>query len=150
MAGISTLNFMVKFGHCDVAGIAYFPRIFDWFHQGMENWVEHELGVPYAAFIQKKKCGLPAVKTEAEFVGPCVLGDHLQIQTSVSRLGTCSLDLRYRIIEPITQSLRVTGRTTVVMVDLDSISDNYMSPIPIPQEMRERIVQFGIEPTSSS
>ncbi|MCO4743825.1 MAG: acyl-CoA thioesterase [Proteobacteria bacterium] len=131
----------VRFGDCDPAGIAYFPRIYDWFHQAMETWFAEHLGTPYDVAIREWKLGFPAVKSEAEFKVPCALGDSLRIELTVPRLGTRSLDLAYRI-HGEDGVLRATGQTTVVIVDLDPQSATHLRSIDPPPALAKALAHF--------
>lgn len=133
----------VRFGDCDPAGIAYFPRIYDWFHQTMETWFPAHLGRRYNTFIHDDKLGLPAVKSEATFLSPCVLGDSLTVELTVPRLGGRSMDLAYRI-HGDDGVLRVTGQTTVVFVNLDPGSPNHMQSVDPPESLRAALVAFAL------
>lgn len=134
----------VRFGDCDPAGIAYFPNIYDWFHQAMETWFAAHLGTPYDIVIKDWKIGFPAVKSEAEFVSPCALGDALVVQLTIARLGTRSLDLAYRVVG-IDGVLRATGKTTVVVVDLDPGSPTHLQSQDPPEELRIALQTFAAE-----
>jgi 4-hydroxybenzoyl-CoA thioesterase len=136
----------VRFGDCDPAGIAYFPRIYDWFHQAMETWFAEHLGTPYDVAIREWKLGFPAVKSEAEFKVPCALGDDLLIELTVPRRGTRSLDLAYRVLG-VDGVLRVTGKTTVVIVDLDPQSPTHLRSIDPPRVLGDALAHFIDSPT---
>lgn len=118
----------VRFGDCDPAGIVYFPVIFDWMHQAMEDWFDRGLGVPYATVIGERRIGFPAVHSEADFHAPCRLGETLEIALSVGRIGRTSLQLDYAVAD------RATARTVVAVVDLDTLR-----PIPLPEDLRTRM-----------
>lgn len=102
----------VRFGDCDPAGIAYFPRFFDWFHQAMEQWFDEHLGIDYAGLIASGH-GMPCVRTQAEFKAPCRLGDTLHIHLRVAKRGGSSVVLDYRVVGD-DGVLRATGQSVVV------------------------------------
>ena len=77
---------VVRFGECDPAGVVYYPIFFQWFHDAMEDWFAHRLGVPYAEVL--KELGFPAARTEADFVRPCRLGDAITVSVEVEKLGS--------------------------------------------------------------
>lgn len=135
--------FQVGFGHCDPAGIVYFPRLFDVFHQTMEAWFGH-LGFPYAPLIMKTRVGFPAVHSEADFRRPCVFGDDLVVCLSVGKLGATSLTLDYRVHgrgDP--EDLRLTGRTVCAVMDLDPGSEHFRRAVGLPGPLRDAVEAFA-------
>ena len=75
MRGVHIHRLEVRFGDCDPAGIVYFPRFYDFFHDAMETWFPARLGLRYAELVVGRKIGFPAVHTEADFSAPCALGE---------------------------------------------------------------------------
>ena len=129
----------VRFGHVDPAGIAYFPRIYDWFHQAMEAWFDEALGRPYADVI-RADLGFPAVRSEAEFLRPCALGDDLQVHLAVERVGERSVTLAYVVTGSDPSDRRATGRTVVVATRLRE-----MRSTPVPAEIRAAMEPYRSE-----
>jgi 4-hydroxybenzoyl-CoA thioesterase len=132
----------VRFGDCDPAGIAYFPRIYDWFHQAMESWFAAHLGERYATVIRDWRLGFPAVRSEAEFHAPCALGDELTVELQLPRLGGRSMDLAYRVIGK-DGTVRATGKTTVVIVRIDPGHADHMRPTDAPVPLRRALEAFA-------
>lgn len=130
---------VVRFGDCDPAGIAYFPRFFDWFHQAMESWFDDELGQPYAAFLQRY--GLPAVHSECDWRAPCGMGEHLVIALTVGEIGRSSLRLDYEVRGP-DGGVRATAHTRVVLMGTDPAQPDFRRSVPLPADLRERAARF--------
>ena len=42
---------VVRFGHCDPAGIVFFPRYFEMLNELVEDWFAQALGLPFAVLI---------------------------------------------------------------------------------------------------
>ena len=95
--GVHTLALDVRFGDCDPAGIVYFPRFFDFFHQAMESWFPAHLGFGYEEFVRDRKLGFPAVHTEADFKRPCRFGERIEIRQRVTKIGRSSISFAYEI-----------------------------------------------------
>lgn len=144
MADVHVHYVDVRFGDCDPAGIAYYPRFFDWFHQAMETWFGERLGIPYAELIVEDRRGVPAVHTEADFRAPLPLGERAGIEVRVARLGRTSMALSFRVVGE-DGTLRAVGRTDVVMVDLDPSSADHLKPLPIEGDLRARIEAYTRE-----
>lgn len=145
--GRHRLDVAVRWGHCDPAGIVYYPVYYDFFHQAMETWFDRVLGVPYRSVIETRRIGFPSVHTEADYHAPSTYGDRLCVMLAVSAMGRTSLTFALSIEGP-DGGLRVSGRKTVVAMDLDPASPTFRRAIPIPDDVRGRIEAFGIAPAA--
>ncbi len=141
MRGVHVHRVDVRFGDCDPAGIVYFPRFFDLFHQAMETWFAAGLGLAYASLIVDRKIGFPAVHSEADFKAPCALGETIEVELRVARLGRSSIGLEY-VVRGVAGDIRLTGATTSVVMDLDPASPGFRRGLPIPDDLRARIQRF--------
>ena len=145
-AGVHRYPLQVSWGDCDPAGIVYFPRFFEKFHEAMEQWFGQGLGLPYDELIVGRRLGLPSVHTEADFAVPCHFGDRLVVQMRVLRLGRSSLELGYRVVLADDEAAppRLTGRSVCVLMDLDPASETHLRALPWPEDLRARIEAFGV------
>ncbi|MFV8754760.1 acyl-CoA thioesterase [Nannocystaceae bacterium ST9] len=142
-SGLHVLNYTVRFGDCDPAGIVYFPRFFDLFHQAMETWFPAELGFGYDEFVRGRKLGFPAVRSEADFQRPSRFGETIAIQLRVTRLGRSSIAFAYAILGPQGEP-RVGGASVCVCMDLDPSSPRHGKGVELPADLRARIEAFGV------
>lgn len=112
----------IRFGHCDPAGIVFYPQYFVLFNGLLEDWFTEALGFPYAELIERRRIGTPTVKIESTFTAVSRLGDEVVLGLAVLRLGrasfTLGLDCR-GVDEPIGSS-RVQVRQVIVTTDLDT------------------------------
>jgi 4-hydroxybenzoyl-CoA thioesterase len=134
-----TLEIPVRFGACDPAGILYFPRYFDLFHQTMEEWFGAQLGFTYHSFLRGRQLGLPAVHTEADFRRPCGYGETVRVTLSLARVGATSVVLDYVVTGDDDDDVRATGRTVCVVMDLDPASASYRQAVLVPDDLRTRL-----------
>lgn len=134
----------VGWGDCDPAGIVYFPRFFEIFHEAMESWFHDHLGVPYRDVIVGRKLGFPSVHTEADFAAASAFGDTLLVEQRVERLGRTSVTLAYRVLDALEPELppRVTGRTVCAFMDLDPHSATFRRAVELPADLRARVESF--------
>jgi 4-hydroxybenzoyl-CoA thioesterase len=137
----------IGWGHCDPAGIVYFPRYFELFHAAMEAWFSEGLGISYASVIVDRRLGFPSVHTEADFVRPLAFGQDATIELTVGRVGRSSLELGYRVLSgPVGDGEEAaevaTGRTVCVVMDLDPERPSFRRAVPMPEDLRERIERF--------
>lgn len=143
--GVYALPVAIGWGHCDPAGIVYFPRFFELFHQAMESWFGERLGLPYDQVITTRKIGFPSVHTEADFKKPTRFGETVAIELRLAAVGRSSLTLTYRVLGPGgAADLRATGGTVVALMDLDPASPGFRGKLPIPDDLRARFEAFGI------
>lgn len=129
------LQQQVRFGHVDPAGIAYFPRIFDYIHEAFEELWEVHVGARYYQLIQERRLGFPLVHSEVEFKSPLRFGDRPLVRVSCFHLGRSSIGLRY--VYSLDDTVCLEARMTTACVDLDS-----MESIPIPAPHRERFEEI--------
>jgi 4-hydroxybenzoyl-CoA thioesterase len=143
--GVHRLAVRVGWGHCDPAGIVYFPRFFEMFHEAMETWFADHLGVSYREVIVGRKIGFPAVHTEADFTTPSAFGDRLVIEQRVERLGRRSITFAYRVLDADAPDAppRLQGRTVCAVMDLDPGSPTFRRAVELPADVRRRIEAFG-------
>ena len=76
---------MVRFHHCDPAGIVFYPQFFYLPHEVQEDFLSH-IGFPEHEFI-KSGIGLPIVDLQTEFLGMCRNGDQLLLKMALSKIG---------------------------------------------------------------
>jgi len=138
--GVFTYTVHARFGDCDPAGIVYFPRFFDWFHQAMEAWFGDALDLPYHELLKAR--GLPAVHTEADYRTPVRLGDRIDVELRVRRIGRSSIVLDYRVVGHDARDLRATGSTTCVLMGTVAGSPEHMKAVPYPPDLRARLERF--------
>ncbi|HVH98316.1 MAG TPA: thioesterase family protein [Enhygromyxa sp.] len=140
--GVHVLTLDVRFGDCDPAGIVYFPRYFDFFHQAMETWFPAELGFGYDQFVMGRKLGFPAVHSEADFERPSRFGERIDVHLRVTKLGRSSIAFAYEVWG--SDGRRATGRSVCVVMNLDANSPEHGKAVPMPADLRARIEAFGI------
>lgn len=122
------LAIRVRFDDEDHAGIVYYPRFFDFFHRAFEDFFNDQ-GHPYREVLDTHRTGWPAVRAEADYHSPLRFGDTLRMVLEVERVGEKSASFRYRGYrrEEAQDVHIVTGRVTVVCIDMDSFRGK---PIP--------------------
>lgn len=127
-----TTQLQVRFGHVDPAGIAYFPRIYDYIHEAFEELWEQFVGVRYDHLLLERKIGFPLVHSEVDFQRPLRFGDRPIVRVTCFKLGRSSLGLRYLFTND--DEVCVDARMTTVCVDLGPLKSR-----PIPEEYRARL-----------
>jgi 4-hydroxybenzoyl-CoA thioesterase len=132
-------EYPVLFAHCDPAGIAYFPRLFDILHNAMEDWFTYGLEERFADFLMKKQLGTPTVNTSAEFISPVKFGDSLRMELRVVKLGRSAIEL---LVEG-----SVDGRACMRFKHTICIfSRETLRAVPIPDDLRVRMEAYVVAP----
>lgn len=124
----------VRFSDVDPAGIVFYPRFFEYFHQAFESFFGHGTGVPYHVWIQDRRIGWPAVKIQTDFRAPARYGMELEIRLGFHGLGTSSFVSRYEARDLAAGTLLCASDITVVTVNLEDLR-----PCPIPAEVRQAL-----------
>jgi YbgC/YbaW family acyl-CoA thioester hydrolase len=132
----------VRFGHVDPAGIAYYPRIYDYIHEAFEELWERHVGVLYYHLIHERKIGFPLVHSSVNFNHPLRFGDRPIVRVTCFRLGRSSLGLRY--LYRLDERNCVDARMVTACIDLER-----MKSIPIPKEFHGRFESIA-EPLPES
>jgi YbgC/YbaW family acyl-CoA thioester hydrolase len=129
MSNSWTKTFTVRFGDTDLAGIAYYPRMFDFIHKAMEDFFAAQCGVTYPELISERRVGFPLVKSEVDFRSPLFFGDEATISVTTTKVGNSSIGFRYRF--SVGERDCFDARMTVCCVEMDTVK-----PIPIPKDLR--------------
>ena len=122
-------TFTVRFGDTDLAGIAYYPRMFDFIHKAMEDFFAGQCGVTYPELISKRRVGFPLVKSDVDFGSPLYFGDEVTISVTTTKVGNSSIGFRYRF--SVGERECFDAKMTVCCVEMDTIKT-----IPIPEHLR--------------
>jgi 4-hydroxybenzoyl-CoA thioesterase len=116
----------VRFGHVDPAGIAYYPRIFDYVHEAFEELWDVHVGERYYHLVGERRIGFPLVHSEVDFRSPLHFGDRPIVTITCFKLGRSSLGLRYRYT--LDERLCLEARMTTVCVGLDDLKSREIEP----------------------
>lgn len=131
---------IIRFHHCDPAGIVFYPQYLVMLHAFIESWFDEGLEEPYGHFIGQQRLGIPVVQLECAFLAPSRLGDRVDFSLAVGRLGTSSIELLLEVCGRArdgTPEVRMKAHQTVVLVSLDT-----HRPVPLPPSLRERMSGF--------
>ena len=84
----------IEFNHCDPAGMVFYPRYFEMTNSACENFFDQVLGYPYSRIAVDQGNGVPTVHIEADFMRPSRLGDLVDFDLEVQRIGGSSVTFR--------------------------------------------------------
>ena len=116
----------VRFGDVDPAGIAYYPRIYEFIHQATEALWDVHVGRRYFYLLSEEKLGFPLVHSEVQFRHPLRFGDRPVVKVTAFQVGHSSLGLHY--VFTVDEVECVDARMTVVCVELDGLKSRALPP----------------------
>ena len=85
-----------RFQDIDAAGILFFARNCDYFHDAYLAFLEH-LEMPLHEHLDDAEFVIPLVHAEADFAKPIRFGTRCDVHIEVARLGTSSFTLAYTL-----------------------------------------------------
>ena len=112
-------------------------------HSKFATWMEtarmlyfYEVGM--MELYENSNIGPILARIEVDYKFPVVFPDEVKVQTSVSRIGDSSFDMKYQISSLSREGeVAATGKVVGVLVDY-----NTGKPIPIPDELRGSIIDL--------
>jgi 4-hydroxybenzoyl-CoA thioesterase len=128
---------LVRYAHCDPGERVYFARFFDMFNAALEDWFAEGLGCSWGTefMVPPRDLRAPSLAIDAEFVRACVLGEMLEFDLWVKRLGRSSFDLA--LSGAVKGEVRLRAAWT-----LCTISFATMKSVPLPDDLRAGMQRF--------
>lgn len=127
----------MRFGDCDLTGIAYHPAYLSMLVDVNEAMFA-SFGVTWKEIMFERKLGLPTVTMNLEFKKPAVYGDVLDFAVHVRAIGRASLDLE--TVVTVRGDIIWTVRQRIVMT---SLTDH--KSYPWPDDIRAGLTRY-LEP----
>jgi len=129
-----------RFQDIDGAGILFFGRNFDYFHDAYVAFLE-ALGMPLHRNLDHGEFLIPLVHAEADFSKPIKFGDQCNVQVRIARLGNSSYTVSYTMVSDQGQAL-TRGQTVHCCVDRETFQAR-----PLPDRLTEAFRPY-LESTS--
>ena len=120
----------VDFPMLDMAGIAFYPRIFDLAHRFFEESWELICGFDYPTILMEMEIGFPVVNINSQFHAPFRYGDSITATIWISDVGTKSCTWQYEFHNQKDELLWSSQQVTVC------VSMKNMESLPIPPQIR--------------
>lgn len=137
MARSFTTERKIRFSHCDPAGIVYFVNFFDMVSGAVEDWFSEAFGFDAHSTFIRSRVGFPIVNTSCEFFRPCHLGDRLQLELMIAKLGRSSIE--FGVTGKVGEEEKFRARHKVVLMSLET-----QRALPIPMDMREKMEPYVV------
>ena len=132
----------VEWGHCDPAGIVYFPNYFSYFDSSTNVLLRRALGLNKYEMIRKYGItGIPLVDVGARFFIPSVFGEVVTIESAVAEIKRSSFRMQHRLLKG--DILAVEGFETRVWTGRDPNDPDKLKSRPIPDEVIAKLLGKG-------
>ena len=126
---------LIRFHHCDPAGIVFYPQYFILFNELVEDWFDRGLGVDFARLHVEQKRGVPMRRLECDFLSPSRIGERLTFTLAVKKIGNSSLTAE--VEAGAGGIVRVRAILVLVYLSLET-----HRPEPFPEDLRTRLARF--------
>lgn len=122
----------VRFQDIDAAGIIYFARVLEYFHDAFVSFLATR-GIDLPGILRDGAFGMPLGHAEADYLGPMRFGDEVVIEIVLLALSERSLSIGYRA-RSTTDRVLAIGQAVHVCIDRTTFRST-----PLPDELRERL-----------
>jgi 1,4-dihydroxy-2-naphthoyl-CoA hydrolase len=119
---------MVRFQDVDAAGIVFFARVLEYFHDAWVNCLA-SAGLVLSKMLRDKPWKMPIVHAEADYLGPMRFGDGIIVEVVAVKRGKKSMVVGYRARSADGRMLAV-GHAVHVCVDATTFQ-----PMAVPDEL---------------
>ena len=101
-----TTRVIVRWGDADPAGIAFYPRFYEWYDVGTEALFE-SIGLPFPQIFERHAIvGVPIVESGSTFRSPVRWADVLEVRSSIAWVK----DKTFRVDHEISVGDRLCAR----------------------------------------
>ena len=87
----------VGFKDCDPAGILFFPKVFELYHESFEFFITEGLKINWNQYFQNSKLAFPIKHVECEYLKPIQANTKAQLLIRVDRIGMSSFTINCEI-----------------------------------------------------
>ena len=126
----------VRFGHCDPAGIVFYPRYFEMLNAVVEDFFTLGLGIPFDQLLGARRVGLPTVQLDSGFERISRMGDVLVQRVAIEHIGRSSLRLLHHYEG--SDGRRAWFRQSLVCTSLETHRAQ-----PLPDDIRSALTALG-------
>ncbi|MBI1736920.1 MAG: acyl-CoA thioesterase [Candidatus Rokubacteria bacterium] len=132
-----TIEMPVRWSESDPAGIAFYPRFFEWYDIGCAALFEG-LGMPWPVIFPRYRIvGVPIVECGSRFTSPVRYGDRVQVTSTIAWVK----DKTFRVEHEISVGGRICARGFEVRawVARPTADGQPLHAGPIPPEVAEKL-----------
>jgi 4-hydroxybenzoyl-CoA thioesterase len=134
---VSRRRIRVDWGHCDPAGIVFYPNYFRWFDECTSGLFE-SAGLPLPQLYREHGLkGFPLLDARASFSASATFGDDLDADSCVVEWSAKTLKIHHRFLRGAT--LAVEGWELRICVVAHPDDAARIKSAPIPEEVKRRL-----------
>jgi len=126
----------VRFQDVDAAGIVFYVRIFDYFHDVWADFLKAS-GEPLHRALQDARWGAPLRHAEADYFKPLRFGDPIEVAIVRAHAEPTEVTIGYRIGRPDGETVAV-GQTVHTFID-----PGLFRRATMPEPLREAFSRIG-------
>lgn len=126
----------VEWGHCDGAGIVFYPNYFAWFDACTVHLFESAGFPSKTLFGDLGVIGFPLLEASAKFHVASRFGDDMDAESAITEWRDKAFMVAHRFTRDGT--LLLEGKETRIFVVPHPDDPNRMKSIPVPAEIRRR------------
>lgn len=126
---------VVRFQDVDAAGVVFYARVFDYFHDAYVAFLR-AVGVPLEDALRDGDWAAPLKQAEAEYRRPLRFGDVITVRLTAAEVEETEFVIRYRI--ETEDGVACEGRTVHVSVDPQTFRRR-----ALPDDLRSALGQIG-------
>lgn len=89
------LDVPISFGHCDPAGIVFYPNYYRWFDRCYHTFLHEKAGGHRSICEKLGAKGTGLIDTGAKFPSPATEGDVLRLEMTLAEWGSRTLRVEY-------------------------------------------------------
>ena len=133
---IFSVEYLIRFQHCDPAGIVFYPRYYEMLNQVVEDWFADGLQWSFAEMARQRSEGVPLVHATCDFLQSSQIWERVAFALELTRIGRKSFAVT------ITGTGAGTPRLRANLVLAYVRTTDKMRAIPLPDELRARMQTY--------
>jgi 4-hydroxybenzoyl-CoA thioesterase len=134
---VSEKKLLVEWGHCDAAGIVFYPNYLAWFDD-CTTALFANAGMPIQELFRSQGIvGVPLVDVRVKFIVPSTYGDELKAESSVEEFRNSSFVVKHRFLKG--EVLAVEGFETRVWAEKDAAKPGKIKSKKLPPDVVARL-----------
>lgn len=134
---------LIRFAHCDPAGIVFHPQYITIVNGVVEDFFRDVVKVPFVDIMRQEK-GLPVVGIRCDFMAPSRPGDECTARLWIERMGESSVTFACQLFCGNEERMRLVE--TMVSV---SDENNTLKSMPLDESVRAAFAPYVRDPEAT-
>lgn len=128
------LEFVVRWGDCDPAGIIYYPTYYRWMDAG--TWALLAAAGYDGDTMRAEHCTIPLVDSQCSFISSPRFGDACVVRSALTRCGRSSFKVEHEFLRLRDHALLARGYESRVWCRYSAGPGTTLRSAPLPQALR--------------